>query len=327
MGLATGAWGLRRWQEPYRVTGVHDKLDYWADHRQDFGVLFLGSSMTFHHIIPDVVDQCTADSGLTDLRSFNLGLPSLWVPELTHFSEHVFATPPDGVKWVFIEVVEPKLAAEEVKSSERRVYWHDLPRTLACLSLAFDEASARSWSASLSLSAKHLSLGGEKYFGTGRMALSADTWLRGEKRLKGRKRMIQDLETHRGYRMTDKSEFPKNQEASYLQLVQELRATPDILAPMPKQLYQDLQSMAVAVRHLQAEPVFLLPPSPNLRHNYGPMPPGVRVLALNRPAEYPELYDIQNRFDNYHLNDAGARLYSAIIGKWLTSVAKGPRAH
>ena len=111
------------------VGEVSEKLAYFARHKNEFDAVFVGSSRVYRQISPGVFDaQVTAATG-RPMRSFNLGAPSMFLPESLFVIDRILAQRPARLRWMFIELDDPKPRLEEHAGLVRReVYWHGLAR-------------------------------------------------------------------------------------------------------------------------------------------------------------------------------------------------------
>ena len=77
------------------------------------------------------------------------------------------------------------------------------------------------------------------------------------------------------------------------------------------------------VRAGGATPVFILGPTLDMQeevvraHRAGVIE---HLLAYNRPDAYPELYAVENRFEQSHLNATGARIYTRHLAEDLVAL-------
>jgi cellobiose-specific phosphotransferase system component IIB len=112
------------------VPVIGPKLRYFADHKDEYDVVFLGPSTTYRGIAPRLFDQVLGEQG-HPLKSFNLGVGSLYVPELDFYLKKILALNPANLKWVFIDY--PNNLQDTTKGntrSLRNIYWHTPQQTL-----------------------------------------------------------------------------------------------------------------------------------------------------------------------------------------------------
>lgn len=95
------------------------KLDFISTTQEDYDVFFIGSSHTFRGTNPAVFDS------ITGLKSFNLGVPGMAVPELYMTVEHLIEKKAeDTSKQVFfVELARVHRATIKNGNTIRRNYW------------------------------------------------------------------------------------------------------------------------------------------------------------------------------------------------------------
>ena len=99
-------------------------LANFAKQKDEVDLLFIGPSLVYCHLDPEVFDEVAAQSGLP-IRSYNLGLPAMSVLEMYYALQRVREMQPERLKWVVLTTdVDLKLAKEQVLT-DRIVSWHD----------------------------------------------------------------------------------------------------------------------------------------------------------------------------------------------------------
>lgn len=76
-------WGDRR---------LATKMEHWLEHRDTYGVVFVGSSYTYRHVAPRVVDHELQRRGI-EARSFNLAIDGMHLPQSSRVVEALLDTP------------------------------------------------------------------------------------------------------------------------------------------------------------------------------------------------------------------------------------------
>ncbi|MCZ6508264.1 MAG: hypothetical protein O7A04_09505, partial [Acidobacteria bacterium] len=75
------------------------------------------------------------------------------------------------------------------------------------------------------------------------------------------------------------------------------------------------------VRAAGPRPILLLDPNQGAWSGVGAeVAGGLPLINCDDPERYPELFDPRNRFDASHLNHAGARLYSRLLGDLFVDI-------
>ena len=110
------------------VPDLAPRFRYFAEHKNEFDTIFIGSSHVRHGVIPQQFDdEMTKRNAPT--RSFNLGFSGMWPPESFYYLRQVLALHPKKLRWVFIELMDFREQAEGESSTTRSVYWHDAMHT------------------------------------------------------------------------------------------------------------------------------------------------------------------------------------------------------
>lgn len=90
------------------VGRIDRKLNWCKAHKDDFDIIFVGSSRVFHGLSPRIFDQETRASG-QHWRSFNLGMDKMGMAQSAAIIRELVATGPRRLKYVFFEL-EPGMA-------------------------------------------------------------------------------------------------------------------------------------------------------------------------------------------------------------------------
>ncbi len=311
------------WPSEY---GQRAKWEYLLDHRDEFDVLFVGSSVTFYGIVPHVFDEVLAARG-RPVRSFNMGVGGMTTLESDQFLRRVLELEPARLRFVFVEAEnwDARIWAKKNTYAPRMVHWHTLEHTrLALESLSRtpqppspEEGAFWRWEEGWT----HVTLCLRKLSGAGQGRRIVRSWLdldRGEVRAD-----VPELEELRGYVDLDRiqgeewenrrADFLSKQEA-YAERVARIDAQNAEEPPLDRHFNLDgLRSQIAAIRAAGAEPIYYTGPrlldSPlEMRlAREGILPV---LLAFNQPARYPELYDPANRFDQNHLKRKAAEEFS-----------------
>ncbi|MEY2573978.1 MAG: hypothetical protein QOJ87_2191, partial [Verrucomicrobiota bacterium] len=95
---------------PIIPKGVAAKLEFFAQHKDEFDTLFVGTSSVYYSISPEIFDEITRQNGLST-HTFNFGIDAMHPPENFYVLDQILKTEPRNLKWVFLETanVETKL--------------------------------------------------------------------------------------------------------------------------------------------------------------------------------------------------------------------------
>ena len=117
------------------VPGVATRFQYFAERKDEFDTIFIGSSRIRYQLIPQDFDAAMAAGGVPT-HSFNLGYSGMWPPESYYFLRRILALHPRRLRWVVIELMDYRFGEAEHKPvTMRMAYWHDWPHTRMALRL------------------------------------------------------------------------------------------------------------------------------------------------------------------------------------------------
>lgn len=307
------------------VPVLRTKLDYYALGKERYDALFIGSSRFFHQIIPAEFDRIVSEETGTKFASFNISCDALWPPESYYFLRKILAIEPARRRWVFIELMDihpfkngtgasgtadnPKDDNGEV--SIRDAYWHDWQHTkMACGAVQLLQKPTPLSKFSLMLG--HVSLMFQQWANIGRGA----EWFNA---VLGPRRNTSDpfdeWRVTEGYR----SEPDKGKvDDDYAAAVEHMRRDkkPKSMTPL---FHDAVAKIAVEVRAAGVEPIFVVTPTINPNERYGDLPSGYKLFSYVDPDEYPELYNPDTHFDDWHLNDKGAAEFTRTLASEFAS--------
>jgi len=335
------AWTIRRVAPMPDVLVVKDKLEYFADHKDEFQALFCGSSRTNSGLDPEVFDATLRENGIT-ARSFNLGVPAMMPPEQFWMIDEVLAQRPRSLRWIFIELLPLQLhtiGAEETSPTIRDVYWRGWRETAICLRAVWHDAGAdrakplgvpegwdgapkelwkrcakvippamATWIRFAGGAGAHLALFARCQSNIGLFArmeeeLGEDT---------------SSLET-RGF--MPRSEVIEGEALErYETVLQKLEHAPPLPPdPVAARAYGELLAR---VRRHGVTPVCFTTPTSLRRDFYPSPPPGEPLLAYNDPQRYGVLYEPGSRRNVDHLNKTGAAQLTRLLGLDFVSLVQ-----
>ena len=306
--------------------GVVEKLQFFAQHKDEFDTLFLGSSRFYYAVSPEIFDNVTRENGVST-RTFNFGIDGLNPPENFYVLEQILKTEPRNLKWVFVEVgdIETKSHAN-ILSTQRLLYWHDWPRTALTLRKALDPHGKTDWYKKLNRlwSARrtftlHLSLFEKQFTNVGRAA----DFLPGQTEIPALKSSFQLGPNGDGYRLAGVPMSPERAENFRRKLAQEVAAArPEFIDPYADSAYRE---SAAKIRRLGAAPIFVVPPglfqSPTL---FRKSPPPGPLLLFNDCQAYPQLYDPKVRVDEQHLTNEGSAEFTRLLALEFVGFTRRP---
>jgi hypothetical protein len=307
---------------PIIPKGVAAKLAFFAQHKDEFDTLLVGTSSIYYSVSPEIFDQTTRENGLTT-RTFNFGIDAMHPPENFYVLDQILKTQPNNLRWVLLETANIETKLHKVLGTERAVYWHDRPRTALALRKALNprgDASlltkvSRLWVARRDLAA-HLTLCAQRFGNVGRAT---------ELLFPQDRKAEADLELgprRDGYRLAGHAMTAENAASFQKRLAEEIaqaRAKP--LDPYADEAYR---SFAARLREIGATPVFVVPPlifqSPVSFRQPAPGP----LLSFNDARTYPMLFETKVRIDDAHLTREGAEEFTRLLAQEFVRHVRQP---
>lgn len=311
---------------PSNVVFIGPKYDYYQAHKDDYNTLFFGSSRIYSHVIPDVFDTVAQANGLS-INSYNFGIPAMRAIDSAVLLEEVLANPPKNLKWVFFESILDK-GYEPIPNARtnRAIYWHTWQntRTAADYILTSDE----SLPSKAVLLTSHLLPFLYRQLNVGRLFnqvlpsnFSAEE-----------QAVTAEFTATKGYYALSDEADPKRQ--SFLQNQSAYSAQVDALSALQAEPMSDpylstnrqnlLTRISDTIRAAGAEPIFVEPPSLHLQNDFRAAQQLGTINTLfsyKDPNQFPQLYQLDQRHDADHLNDAGSREFTRLLAEDFSEVA------
>jgi hypothetical protein len=310
--------------------GASARADWLREHGAPFDTIFIGSSRTFHQLIPAVFDRAMAEQGV-QVRSFNLGTPGMKPPEDAYVIGRALRGREAPLRFLVVECNPIHLDIQpEQRGTTRAVYWHDVPRLRALWQRVWarpalaPEANLGPLAVGNNLVEFSVHLGPWLWNAArvGRGAHLVERALAARDRPGSGKSVVGPLGDGffpREYR----EPFHGEELESYRR---ELAATLD--DGDSRLHYGDVASQAEIARkvalaeRLGARLVMVAPPI--LGPVFAPLPEsGALFLDFSDPRRFPELFVPEHRNDGGHLNPAGSELYTRLLARRLGSSLAG----
>lgn len=327
---------------PYPEMGdVDDKLRYFEAHRDDYDVVFFGSSRVFRGVVPEAFDAEMARRGVP-VRSFNFGADGMGAHETSALLRRVLALRPGRLRWVVVEL--DGWSAEmrpENRFKARMVFWHDRAETRSALeTVARTEASR---SSRLETSWYHLLhwVARDTAAGRGRDLLRS-VRARFPGGPEGAGPTADELAASGGFEPFSPSAYgtPSTHPfrrrflellPAYRVAVARLPAANRAAGGLDGYNVRAVAEQAAAIRRAGAVPIHLITPTARPTPALYRLAEAGRVphlLAFNDPVAYPGLFAEERRFDAEHLTTEGARRFSRLLAVRLAEagVPPGPGA-
>jgi hypothetical protein len=301
---------------------VTAKLAYFARHKNEFDVLFVGSSRIYHQVSPKLFDRIAHESG-ADIHSFNLGFDAMLPPETFYMVEKILAGKPRRLRWMFVEIAPMRGdVLPGGNDTARALYWHDWRRTLWACRSALAATGAKQDAQQKVLSARQ----------------ARDFCL-----LHVRLFLKNFANLGRGFELAT----PKNKKSGSNQQIAKVigadgdgflpeekdsrsAATPAVIESRLAQLKKEkpvprredlLTEKAFAeneqrIRAAGATPILLIPPTMLRLPAYtATRRDTAHVFAFDDIDAFPMFYETKNRYDAEHLNPAGAEIFTRLLAR------------
>ena len=326
-GLFGTAWSVSHWLSFPAVPTVKTKVDWLAQHGEEYDTLFIGSSRTFQHIIPKLFDQLMAEAGMPT-HSFNLGINAMRPPEDTYLLETVLSKRRAPLKLVVIEAnsIDVPTSDDKNQGSARFVYWHDFKRLLAVLHCILEEGPPNErnrrgcryalwqWEAIR----YNLTLYLSKTLQSGRGFELKDALL-------GTPRS-NDSAPYDGYELYGTPlRHISQEEWDLLQKRMQLFASNSAqVKPRNLSSQLELREQCHMVESLGGAVISYIGPLAS-GADYLPEPalhPGLPVFNFANPELYPALFERENRQDVGHLNQKGAEIFTRLLVEKIVATRK-----
>ncbi len=311
---------LRATSPEPEIDMMSEKMRVLAADAQGFDTVFLGTSRTLYHIVPDEVESAAAAAGCSGLGVFNLGVYAMTGVEQDWMLRRVLENRSEGLKRIVLEPPLPEYRSVGEIITSRSRFFHG-PEN-------HGDALNSIWSYGESVP--------KRVFRVGMYALGAAYDLSGVGRASARMFPPLAAETFPGMNMSEDGfealdevtsdditarheEFLANPEKVRSQLELYGNPSPNIdarAAYMADKLRQ--------IRDAGVEPVLFISPdlmeldrTPQTGEKVREMAPNIPVLNFNRPDQYPALFDTSLWHDFSHFNREGATRLSREVGAEL----------
>ena len=351
---------LDRWMPPLEVPVIDEKLAYFADHRDGFDTLFLGSSHTYSQLFPVIFDEVTKRAGMPT-KTFNFGIDGLFPPEDGYVAEKLFALRPKNLRRVFIEIsffrngwvgMEP--------DSVRALHWHDDKRVALAWHDAFSKyhppkpaskpkpfrwkdrrkhwenwrKTFRRWwtdashgnygtslEARLTNMLTHLRIYARRTMNAGRGTDFLARLGRGTQRVFDWNVLGKD---GTGVRVPPSREkIPEPPLDLFDRRLAEVSAKPVPLSPMHPALAENLRGIVALVRGVGAEPILFIAPDVTPCRSYLPDEPNLPLFDFTEVAKWPHLFRREGRLDSSHLDLNAARVFTNDFAQMFIDYERG----
>jgi len=305
---------------------VDAKYDVFVESKDEIDVLFFGSSRVYRGIMPAVFDREATRLGYP-VRSFNLGMRGMPPHETNELLRRILETKPARLRWIFVELADWVSPTRENQFTQRTVGWHDTSETVSAL--------RTSWLQDAELEPKltdmrtHLMQYGASLIALGVADEAVRNWYGGAlKSGPDRSSLWEELyRSEQGFaRFTPEertlgrmgrrhSDFIQNRD-EYLTYIPRI---PQLNAEDASTEHYNLVALRDQIESIEAagiQVIYMILPSYEavpVMHRLADRGDVPQLAAFDDPRSYPELYRVERRFDERHLELPAARRLSTLL--------------
>ena len=308
---------------------LHDKLRYFREHKDEFDLVFVGSSATFRNVVPVELDAALAEEGQR-ITSFNFGVVGFRSFETDTMLRWILDQEPARLKWVVLEPppFDPPFAYEDLQATktEMAVHSHTPQATELILRSVWlaDIPAAEKRSETL----RHLKLLGKNLVSLGRgPAAVRQRWADGSEWQApdwlARDRGFQAVEDRPGFQEPPPERDPLRDREAYRSNALAIDARNRGGADLSRYNFTALERQIAAVRAAGVEPIYCLSPmvfaSPEAYAlgERGDLP---NFLGFSLPKSYAQLFRPEKRIDLTHYRREGAVEFSRFLAPHLAEI-------
>jgi hypothetical protein len=322
-------------QYPENLGDITTKFEYFAKHKDDYDVIFLGPSTTYQGVIPKVFDETMAANGKT-IKSFNFGIMAANAAEIDFYLQKILALKPANLKWVFLDCVVDSFL-EIAPTSAKNVYWHTPLKTLENFrlitesSLSLKEKINGVYANSISFLYRWLGIGS---FSNAWQQIEDKLPSYGLQQIVSSDQLIKEAGYYSMDWMKNSDEWKKNFESNYLDIYkrrlkeakletnEQANASTVSINTYGIKIIKKIISRLNESEYInqnKVETIFFIPPildsdadhySIKKAYDLGYIS---TLFALNNPNTFATLYELERRADGRHLNHQGAEEFTIIL--------------
>jgi hypothetical protein len=318
--------GLRKATPMPDLLVLSPKLKAYQDAPEKYDTVFVGTSRTFYHIVPDEVERGAADAGCPDWNVYNLGVFGLTGAEEDWMVDQVLAAGGDTLKRIVIEDPLPNARELSEVTTDRARYFNDpalLPAQIEAITSYPESLPKRVFRAGMQALGMGFDLSG-----VGRGAAIAfppgvtpdpmtfDLSKDGFEALGSI--LTPEIEARR-------KDFEDHPERYAEELARYGAHSDEDVTARAAYLAERLDRLTA--RGLNAA-LYISPDLPELDRTprtgeaVKALPGNYKVLNFNRPDVYPDLFDRDLWFDFSHFGETGARKLSYQVGSEYCAMSK-----
>jgi hypothetical protein len=320
LGFASVSFALRRivpWPEDQ---GLWRKWEYFREHKDEYNVVWIGTSVVFRDVDVPAIDAALAERG-HDFRSFNFGIGGMGTYEQDFVLHKLLELEPTDLEYVILEGgpvglgVHPRHIFQTPGDTNtmRSTFWHDARQTGKVLR-QMPHLALSPWR-KFELSFTHARLLGRKLssYGFGpEIERAFEGFEPGP--------MLLERHGHLPYRELHFEGFLDDPEVYHelIAAIPEASALPvtldDLDLATHRAQFAAAESRGVELIYI-ALPGSVGDPERQFLHAEGVIP---TLWDFSQPSEYPDLFRIEHRWDEDHLNPTGVPYLTALLVERVT---------
>ena len=313
---------------------IDERLSALSREKDSYDTLLFGSSRLYRGIDPAVFDAETARRGRAT-RSFNLAFAGMKPHEANALLRRVLSDPPAKLRYVLIEIddwspeISEPLPNQRAQNAERysarALAWHDNTELLSVLRSLW--LSDRSLTDRIDLALSHISHWGVRLLNIGSAARAARREVDAKPDPPTSRRGFTPYvraDYLQGFTGGFRQQFVESRD-EYEAALEAMREPEAADSPSPRYNHAALAAQIAFVRAAGLEAIYVLPPR-------GEPTPHLSALAAQRalptlldfssPDLDPELFAIDHRFDDQHVNPRGAKVFSRRLAEEFVRAVK-----
>ena len=322
------------WGAPLYIS----KYDRFFRSTAEYDAVFIGSSRTFRNIDPFVFDS------ITELTSFNFGVEEVGCPFNYYLTSKIIdSNKSNQIKYLIVELFSPegnlpKELMMDVNQTNKALFWYEPTHFIFSLR-AIEESQSLSTKEKYNEITTHLSTLIQSQFKIGHVQRIIDSKqkqlhnLYEGKRLDGYYSYDDEIQTKHGNYLVERQEkirqdldyfderktYSSDIYLSQLAQAQSLKFHKDYIEELNKRCEEKGMQLILIVQprmtkeqcdyfnYFKAKAISTMP-----------------VLDYSSSDHYPEYYQIENVFDQGHLNTKGAKLFTAKLAVDFNGLLKQP---
>jgi hypothetical protein len=316
------------------------KIKGYEENWEEYNALFVGASLTYRQIDPNIVDSIAHLHGI-EVHSYNMAVDAQNFIKILDNWQYVQANKSENLEYVFIELSSSMEMYLPSLHTLKNFYWIQKNHVLQAAKIIKDYPVAATnkalfgYAYGVSWAENLLNFG-----------IAPDVLAYYFVKKKNEKYFNGKLQNG-FYPYTEKPKNPLMGTATEERVIFEEReillSNPDTIMNAIREKSQEqydkgggkklvASQLKICLdlietnRQKGIETIFILPP--RARGNYNILLPIYHQLPLSNkidlgnPAEFPEFYTVENSFNFFHFNEAGAQLYSHVLGEKIVELLK-----